>query len=132
VAAPYLDLATLPAPQTYAVSDLTKQLGPDLAARVAATPPGTVFSTPVDGLSGVLVVVVDAPPVPAFEAVRPQLEAAAVNQAAAAGTDIVADYEKSLDIDVNPRYGMVDGALLNDGSIVAAGGGVVQLLDANG
>jgi peptidyl-prolyl cis-trans isomerase SurA len=128
VAAPYLALATLPAPQTIAVDDLTTQLPADLAAQVAQAQPGTVFSTPAEGVSGVLVVVVDQAPVPAFEDVRPQVEAAAVNRAAAAGTDIVTEYEKSLDIDVNPRYGVVEGDLFDDGSVVPAAGNVVQVL----
>jgi peptidyl-prolyl cis-trans isomerase SurA len=127
-AAPYLDAqATLPAPQSVAVADLTGQLPPGLAAQVAQTPPGTVFSTPVEGLTGVLVVVVEETAVPTFEEARPQLEAAALNEAVPAGEAILADYEDSLDIDVNPRYGA-----LQDGQVVAPDGGVVQLLGAGG
>ncbi|WP_158548627.1 peptidylprolyl isomerase [Blastococcus sp. TF02A-26] len=123
VAQPYLDQATLPQPKTVAVEELTSELPPDLAARVATTPPGTVFATPVEQLPGVLVVVVAPATVPPFEEVRAQLEAAATNAAADAGAALLAEYEATLDIDVNPRYGSFD-----EGGVVRSEGGVVQLL----
>ena len=131
VAAPFLDSATLPAPQTVTIDGLISelQLPADLAARVADTPPGTVFSTPVEGLDGVLVVFVGEAPVPAFEDVRPQVESAAIQQAAAAGAGIVTEYQDQLGIDVNPRYGAIEGDLLDQGVIAPAEGGVVRLLD---
>jgi peptidyl-prolyl cis-trans isomerase SurA len=124
VAGQYPGQATLAAPQTVALNGLTDQLPPDLAAQVAAVPPGTVFATQVEGLDGFLVVVVAAPTAAPFEDVRPQLEAAATNDAATAGSAILSDYEAGLDIDVNPRYGSFD-----EGGVVAADGGVVELLD---
>lgn len=122
VAAEYPGPATTPAPQPVAIDELAAQ-APDLAARIAATPAGGVFSTSLQGVPGVIVVVVGEPVVPSFEAVRPQLEAAALNEAAAAGEEILAAYRDDLDIVVNPRYGE-----LEDGSVVAPEGGVVQLL----
>jgi hypothetical protein len=123
VAAPYLDQATLPEPRPVAVDDLASELPADLAARVATTPPGTVFATPVEQVPGLLVVVVQPATAPTFEEVRPQLEAAAANDSATAGAAILTDYEATLDIDVNPRYGSFD-----DGGVVATEGGVVDLL----
>ncbi len=123
VAGQYPGQATLPAPQTAAVDDLAGQLPADLAAQVAAAPVGSVFSTAVPELTGVLVVVVSPPTVPTFEQVRPQLEAAATNDAATAGAAILSDYEAELDVDVNPRYGSFD-----DGSVVPADGSAVELL----
>ncbi len=125
VAAPYLDLATLPAPQTVAVDELTSQLPADLAAQVAQSQPGTAFAAPVEGISGLLVVLVGEAPVPAFEDVRPQVEGQAFDQAASAGADLLEGYQSDLEIDVNPRYGS-----LEDGSVVATDGGVVRLLGA--
>ncbi|SEO79095.1 peptidylprolyl isomerase [Trujillonella endophytica] len=127
VAAPYLELATLPAPQPIAIAELPTQLPAELAARVAESAPGSVFATPVEGLDGLLVVLVEASPAPAFEEVRPQLEAQALSQAADAGAGLLAEYEADLDIDVNPRFGS-----LAEGSVVASDGGVVRLLDAEG
>ena len=123
VAQPYLDQATLPAPRTVALESLTSELPADLAARVATTPPGTVFATPVEELPGLLVVVVAPPTVPTFDELRPQLEASATDDAASAGAQILAEFESGLDIDVNPRYGSFD-----EGSVVRSDGGVVQLL----
>ena len=124
VAAPFADAVTLPEPQTVAVDELTNQLPPELAAQVLSAPPGTVFSTPVADVEGLLVVLVAATAVPSFEEVRPQLEAQALDDAAARGSEILAEYEQGLDIDVNPRYGA-----LTDGTVVRAEGGVVELLD---
>ncbi|MDT0275703.1 hypothetical protein [Blastococcus goldschmidtiae] len=122
VAASYPGPATTPAPQPAAIDELAAQ-APDLAARVADTPAGGIFSTTVQGVPGVLVVAVGEPVVPSFEDVRPQLEAAALNEAAAAGEEVLAEYRDGLDIDVNPRYGE-----LEEGSVVPLEGGVVQLL----
>jgi peptidyl-prolyl cis-trans isomerase SurA len=123
VAGQYPGQATLPAPQTVAVDDLATQLPADLAAQVTASPSGSVFATPVEGVPGLLVVVVGEAVVPAFEEVRPQLEAAAANDATNAGAELLAEYEDGLDIDVNPRYGS-----LTDGSVVEPEGGVVEFL----
>jgi peptidyl-prolyl cis-trans isomerase SurA len=122
VAAAYPGQSTAPALQPAAVDQLAAQ-APDLAAQVAATPAGGVFSTTVQGVPGVLVVVVGQPVVPSFEEIRPQLAAAALEEAAAAGEEILAEYQDGLDIDVNPRYGVLD-----EGRIVPNQGGVVELL----
>ncbi|MGY2127706.1 peptidyl-prolyl cis-trans isomerase [Blastococcus sp. SYSU DS0617] len=122
VAAAYPGAGTTPAPQPAAIDQLAAQ-APDLAARVEATPPGGVFATSVQGVSGVLVVVVGEPVVPSFEEVRPQLAAAALQETVAAGEEILAEYQDELDVDVNPRYGE-----LEDGAVVAPEGGVVRLL----
>ncbi len=121
VAAPYLALATLPAPRP--VAQLADQLPPDVAARVAETPPGRAFSAPVENVSGLLVFLVGEAPVPSFEETRPQLEAQFLDQAATEGAEILSGYEDDLEIDVNPRYGT-----LEEGSVVQADGGVVRLL----
>ncbi|MGY1741776.1 MULTISPECIES: peptidyl-prolyl cis-trans isomerase [unclassified Blastococcus] len=124
VAAPYLNGTTLPEPQNVTVDALaSSQLPPDLVAQIAATPPGTAFATAVEGVPGLVVVWVGQPQLPTFEESREQLELAAVNEAAEAGDAIVAEYQAGLDIDVNPRYGS-----LEDGSVVPAAGGAVELL----
>ncbi len=124
VAAEYAGPATTPALQPASLDQLAEQ-APDLAARVADTPAGGVFTTSVQGVPGVLVVVVGEQVVPSFEEVRPQLEAAALDEAVTAGEEILAAYQEDLDIDVNPRYGQ-----LEDGAVVAPQGGVVQLLSS--
>lgn len=122
VAAAYPGASTTPALQPAAIDELAAQ-APDLAARIADTPAGGVFATSVPGVPGVLVVVVGEPVVPSFEDVRPQLAAAALDEAVAAGEELLAEYQDGLDVDVNPRYGAWE-----DGAVVAPEGGVVQLL----
>lgn len=126
VATTYPGQTTFPAPQTVVLDELAAQL-PDLAARIAETPAGGVFSTTVPGVPGVAVVVVGERVVPTFEEVRPELEVAALNGAAAAGEELVGEYEDGLDITVNPRYGT-----WQDGTLVQPGAGVVEVLDSEG
>ena len=124
VAAAYPGQTTFPAPQPAVLDELAEQQ-PELAARIADTPPGGVFSTSVPELPGVVVVVVGERVAPTFDEVRPQLEVAALNEAAAAGGELLAEYEDGLDVDLNPRYGV-----WQDGAAVQPGDGVVELLDA--
>lgn len=95
------------------------QLPPDLASALLEAPAGTVFSRAVPELGGVTVVYV-----PAFEEVAFALGDRSRAQAQEAGTRLVLGVAEDLDISVNPRYGTYQ-----EGSVVPAEGGVVQLLD---
>jgi hypothetical protein len=124
VAAAYPGQTTFPAPQPAVLDELAAQL-PDLAARIGATPPGGVFSTTVPGIPGAVVVVVGERIVPTFDEVRPELEVAALNGAAAAGEELLTGFEDDLDIAVNPRYGT-----WQDGAVAQPEGGVVDVADS--
>ena len=95
------------------------QLPPALAAALPAAAEGTVFSQPVPELGGVTVLYV-----PAFEDVAFALGDQTRAAAQEAGTQRVLAVAEDLDISVNPRYGSYQ-----EGSVVPAEGGVVQLLD---
>jgi peptidyl-prolyl cis-trans isomerase SurA len=126
VAATYPGQTTFPAPQPAVLDELATQL-PDLAARIGTTPPGGVFTTTLPGVPGVVVVVVGERVVPAFEEVRSELEVAALNGAAAAGEELLTEFEDGLDIAVNPTYGT-----WQDGAVVEPEDGVVELVDSEG
>jgi hypothetical protein len=95
-----------------------------LAEQLTALAPGTGFTVAVPDV-GVVVYFVTRTVYPTFQAVRPQLVAAATQGAAEAGLELVVQAREDLDITVNPRYGV----LTDDGQLVRAEGGVVQLLD---
>jgi hypothetical protein len=123
VAAQHAGDNTLPAVQSFASADL-----PDvLAASVAATPPGQGFTQPVAEVGGVVVGLVQGVSVPSFEDVRDQLAQQAASEADDAGLSAVGETRDDLDVRVNPRYGVLD-----EGTVVAGEGGVVQLLEDAG
>ncbi|MFW3170527.1 SurA N-terminal domain-containing protein [Geodermatophilus sp. CPCC 206100] len=95
-----------------------------IADQVGAAQPNTAFTVTVPDIPGVLVVFVGQPVVPTFEEVRPDLEQAAQAGSDDAAQELVADVRNGLDITVNPRYGVIE-----EGEIVPADGGVVDLLD---
>jgi hypothetical protein len=119
LAAQYASSNTLAQLQQFTSSDL-----PDvLADSVAATPAGQGFTQTVEGLEGVVVGFVGAVSTPAFADVRDKLAQQAASDADAAGTTLVGGVRDDLRVKVNPRYGVLD-----QGTIVAGDGGVVQLL----
>jgi len=119
VAARYAGANTLPAVQSFTATDLPGVL----ADRIAATPAGQGFTQPVAEAGGVVVGLVQAVAVPAFADVRDQLAEQAGADADEAGAVLVEAVREELDVDVNPRYGVLD-----EGRVVAGDGGVVQLL----
>jgi peptidyl-prolyl cis-trans isomerase SurA len=99
------------------------QIPTELAQGVSSAPPGTGFIVPVNGV-GIVVGFVAGISVPTFEESRASLEQAAEPAVVTAGQKLVTDYRNSLGVTVNPRYGE-----LKDQAIVAATGGVVDILD---
>jgi hypothetical protein len=104
-------------------SDPVSQLPGVLAAQLSAAEPGQGFTLPVEQTGGVVVGFVRSVTVPPFEDVRDQLAEQAANEANEAGAALVTAVRDDLDVDVNPRYGVLD-----EGRVVAGGGGVVRLL----
>jgi peptidyl-prolyl cis-trans isomerase SurA len=96
-----------------------------IAEQVAAAQPNTAFAVTVDDVPGVIVTFVEGVTYPTFEELRPQLEQQFVEQADAAGTELVNGVREDLDVTVNPRFGTLD----ENGELVPGGGGVVQLLE---
>jgi peptidyl-prolyl cis-trans isomerase SurA len=120
VAAQYAGPNTLPAVQPFTSSDLPAQL----ADAVATTPAGEGFTQVVPEAGGVVVGLVTAVSVPTFAEVRDQLAQQAASDADEAGLALVTAAREDLDVDVNPRYGVLD-----EGRVVAGTGGVVRLLE---
>jgi hypothetical protein len=120
VAAQYPGAYTLPALEARGPDELPAVL----SAGIAAAAPNTGFSTPVPEAGGVVVTFVAGPVYPTFDEVRADLEKEAGDAASQAGNSIVEDFKKDLGVTVNPRYGV-----LEDGKLVAGGGGVVDILE---
>ncbi|WP_166518192.1 peptidylprolyl isomerase [Candidatus Blastococcus massiliensis] len=120
VAARYAGPSTLP--------QLTRgdpaEIVPVLAERFDATPPGSGFVVPLEVAGGIVVGFTTGTATPAFEEVRPDLEAEARREAEEAGAALVEDVREDLDVTVNPRYGV----LSEEGRLVRGEGGVVELL----
>jgi peptidyl-prolyl cis-trans isomerase SurA len=126
VAAQYPGNYTLPQVDTQPVA----QLPGVLANALATAGPGQGFTLPVAETGGVVVGFVRAVVVPSFEQARDQLAQQAAEEANDAGAALVAAVGDDLDVDVNPRFGVLD-----EGRVVAGEGGVVRLLsdaDATG
>jgi peptidyl-prolyl cis-trans isomerase SurA len=96
-----------------------------LAGAVAQARPNTAFPVSVQGLPGVIVGFVGAVRYPTFEQERPALEQAALAASEAAGSRLVTDFEKTLHVTVNPRFGS-----LQNGKLVPLTGGIVSLATA--
>lgn len=123
VAAQHPGNNTLPTVQSFASGDL-----PEVLARsVGATPPGQGFTQAVAESGGVVVGFVSAVVTPSFADVRAQLAQQAGTEADAAGAALVSEFQSDVDVDVNPRYGV-----LQEGQVVPGDGGVVQLLEEAG
>ncbi|WP_369136686.1 peptidylprolyl isomerase [Modestobacter versicolor] len=114
---------TLPEVQSFAAADLPEVL----AEPIAATAAGQGFTRSVPQAGGVVVGFVSAVTAPTFDDVRDQLAEQAAGEAQQAGLARVAAVRDDLDLDVNPRYGV-----LEDEQVVAGDGGVVRLLDEAG
>jgi peptidyl-prolyl cis-trans isomerase SurA len=98
-----------------------------IADQVGSAAPNSAFSVTVPDVAGVLVVFVGEPVVPTFEEARAELEQAAQQEVDQATQQFVADVRDDLDLTVNPRYGRIE-----EGAIVPADGGVVDILGAGG
>ncbi|MBB3676575.1 peptidylprolyl isomerase [Modestobacter versicolor] len=114
---------TLPAVEPFAGADVPEVL----AEQVAGTAAGQGFTRAVPEAGGVVVGFVRAVTVPAFADVRDQLAEQAAGEAEEAGAARVTAVRDDLDLDVNPRYGVLD-----EDRVVAGEGGVVQLLEDAG
>ena len=123
VAAQHAGNNTLPAVQGFAAADVPEVL----AEPVAATPAGQGFTLPLPQAGGVVVGLVAAVVTPTFAEARPQLVQQAGSEADAAGAELIGAFQAEVDVDVNPRYGV-----LQDGQVVPGTGGVVQLLEDAG
>jgi peptidyl-prolyl cis-trans isomerase SurA len=123
VAAQHPDPNTLPQLQPVSPADLPQQL----AEPLAGTPAGQGFTVSLPQADGVAVGFVAAVAVPEFAEVRDQLADQAADEADEAGARLVDAARADLDLDVNPRYGVLD-----EGQVVAGDGGVVQLLEDAG
>lgn len=123
LAAQYAGPNTLPQIEAQAAADLPQVL----AEPIATTPPGQGFTLALPEAGGVVVGFVRDVAVPTFEQVRPQLADEAAAEAAEAGAALVAEVRDDLDLVINPRYGV-----LEEGQVVAADSGVVQLLEDAG
>jgi peptidyl-prolyl cis-trans isomerase SurA len=123
VAAQHPDTNTLAQVQGFASADL-----PDvLAESIAATQPGQGFTQAVPEAGGVVVGFVSDVSTPTYDEAREQLAQQAGTEADAAGADLITQFQSDIDIDVNPRYGV-----LQEGQVVPGDGGVVQLLEDAG
>ncbi len=120
VAARYAGSNTLPAVRGFAPTDLPGVL----AESVAQTPPGQGFTQAVPEAGGVVVGFVAGTVTPTYAEVRDQLAQQAGTEADQAGAALVGAVQDDVGVTVNPRYGM-----LEEGQIVPAEGGVVQLLE---
>lgn len=123
VAARYAGANTLATVQPFPSTKLPQVL----AASIAATRPGQGFTQAVPQAGGVVVGFVAGKVIPPFADVRAQLLQQAQAQAEQAGAALVAGVRTTLDITVNPRYGVLTGD-----TVVAGTGGVVKLLQAAG
>ncbi|WP_167760662.1 SurA N-terminal domain-containing protein [Blastococcus sp. CT_GayMR16] len=94
-----------------------------LAEGIAAAAPNTGFAGPVADVEGVVVTFVAGKVYPPFEEVRPQLEKEATTAIDAVANEVLEDVRNDVGVTVNPRYGV-----LEDGKLVAGGGGVVDIL----
>src|SRR3712207_1330488 len=97
------------------------QLPGILANGLAVAGPGQGFTLPVAENGGVVVGFVRAVVVPPFEEVRDQLADQAAEDANGAGAALVTAVGNDMDVDVNPRFGVLD-----EGRVVAGEGGVVR------
>jgi SurA N-terminal domain/PPIC-type PPIASE domain len=120
VAAQHAGQNTLPAVQAFAASKLPQVL----AASIAGTPPGQVFTQVVPEAGGVVVGLVQGSVVPAFADVRDQLVQQALSDADQAGAALVGNVRSDLHITINPRFGVLG----KDDQVVAANNGVVKVL----
>jgi peptidyl-prolyl cis-trans isomerase SurA len=123
LAAQYAGSNTLPDFQTFAGADLPQLL----ADSIATTAAGQGFTQAVPEAGGVVVGFVRSITVPDFADARDQLAEQAATEAEETGLALVEGVRDDLDLDVNPRYGVLD-----DGRVVAGDGGVVQLLEDAG
>ncbi|GAB3357167.1 peptidylprolyl isomerase [Modestobacter lapidis] len=123
IAAQYPSNSTLPTVQGFASADLPGVL----AESVAATPAGQGFTQAVPEIGGVVVGFVSDLVIPSYAEVRDQLAQQLGSEAEAAGAALIGELQEDVDVDVNPRFGV-----LEQGQIVPAEGGVVQLLEDAG
>jgi peptidyl-prolyl cis-trans isomerase SurA len=123
VAAQHAGPYTLPALEARAADKIPAPL----AQGVAAAAPNTGFTLAVPETGGVVVTFVVGTVYPAFEDARPDLEKQAADEADKAGSTLVADVRKDLEVTVNPRFGV-----LKDDALVPADGGVVDILGDKG
>ena len=121
LAAKYPGQYTLPATEA---TTPDKVPGP-LATDVAQAKPNTAFAVNVQGLPGVIVGFVGAVRYPTFEDQRSALEQAALSDSEGAGSRLVTDFEKTLHVTVNPRFGA-----LQNGKLVPVTDGIVKLAAA--
>jgi Arc/MetJ family transcription regulator len=122
VAAQHPDTNTLAQVQEFGSAELPEVL----AESIAATPPGQGFTQAVSQ-AGVVVGFVSGVRTPSYDEAREQLAQQAGSEADAAGADIITQFQSDVDVDVNPRYGV-----LQEGKVVPGDGGVVQLLEDAG
>ncbi|SDO37728.1 peptidyl-prolyl cis-trans isomerase SurA [Klenkia soli] len=120
LAGQYAGTYTLTTPQLRTAD----QLPSVLAQPVQATLPEGVFTVAVAETGGVVVGQVG---LPTLDDLRADLTSQARQDASDAAQPVVDDLESGLDVTVNPRYGS-----LEDGSVVAGDGGVVQILSGGG
>lgn len=118
VAAAFPGSNTLPQITPYAAADI-----PAFGDQVAATAPGTGFTSPVQGV-GVVVTFVAGVTTPPFEDVRDQVAASVRKGADSAGQQVVDGFRDHIGVTVNPRFGVV-----KDQLVVEDTGGVVDILD---
>ncbi|NYJ06270.1 peptidylprolyl isomerase [Petropleomorpha daqingensis] len=98
------------------------QLPQVLAQQIAATPPGSGFTVPVQDV-GVVVAFVTDVTFQAYADVKADLQDAARSQVDDAATKAVSDFRDGLDVTINPRYGV-----LKENRVVADDSGVVQIV----
>src|SRR4051794_15978551 len=118
VAAAFPGSNTLPRISTYATADI-----PAFGDQVAATAPGTGFTSPVQGV-GVVVTFVAAVTATPFEEVRDQVAASLRGGVDSAGKQVIDGFRDYIGVTVNPRFGV-----LKDQLVVEDTGGVVDILD---
>jgi peptidyl-prolyl cis-trans isomerase SurA len=93
-----------------------------LAAPVASARPNSAFSLTVPQLPGVIVGFVGGVRYPTYQQQRAALLQAVLADSEAAGARLVTDFEKTLHVTVNPRFGA-----LQNGKLLPVTGGIVRL-----
>ena len=111
---------TLPALERRAAAELPEPLVEPLTAAA----PGTAVAVPVAETGGIVVAFRAGTVYPTFEQLRPQLEAEAGEAVETEVQPVLEEVRDDLGITVNPRYGV-----LEDGRLVPATGGVVEILE---
>jgi peptidyl-prolyl cis-trans isomerase SurA len=121
-AAKYKGPYTVPTLEAHAQNEIPTPL----VESVSKAKPNTGFTLPLQEVGGVIVGFVAGIEYPSFEEERPALEKQAADAANNAAGQLIANFQETLHVTVNPRYGE-----LKNGQLQAANDGVVKVLSSS-